>query len=193
MELKRCQKCGEDKELSKFPKQRKNPERRTSPCLRCRDRKRLSNPDSCINATILRKRTRYLSRVENVPSIVTRTAKRSDKKHGRIGFDLDSEYVSILMSEGCRYCGTQSVRMTLDRIDNSLAHTKANVVPACVRCNNIRGSMPYEAWTLLVPSVKEAYVRGLFGNWWSDTKSLFKPRTAQATSCSESSPKKEEQ
>lgn len=55
--------------------------------------------------------------------------------------------------------------MTLDRIDNDKAHTKENVVPACIRCNMIRGSMPYEAWINIAPSIKNTYELGLFGNW----------------------------
>lgn len=55
--------------------------------------------------------------------------------------------------------------MTLDRIDNKMGHTKENVLPACIRCNNLRGDMPIQAWTFLVPKVKEAKESGLFEDW----------------------------
>ena len=55
--------------------------------------------------------------------------------------------------------------MSLDRVDNSLGHTKANVIACCIRCNFIRGTMPYEAWRCLIPGVRRAYKLGLFGTW----------------------------
>jgi hypothetical protein len=35
----------------------------------------------------------------------------------------------------------------------------------CIRCNYIRGSMPFAAWTLLVPAIRQAVEQGLFGTW----------------------------
>ncbi len=55
--------------------------------------------------------------------------------------------------------------MTLDRIDNGFGHTKSNVVPACYRCNLIRGSMPYNAWLNIVDAIRQTYELGLFGDW----------------------------
>lgn len=55
--------------------------------------------------------------------------------------------------------------MSLDRIDNSKGHIQANVVPACIRCNYLRGSMPHEAWLNLVPTIRETRIKGLFGTW----------------------------
>lgn len=60
----------------------------------------------------------------------------------------------------------------LDRIDNSKGHTKDNVRAACIRCNYMRGSMPFEAWEFLVPTIKEAVKRGLFGKWRSKSFNL---------------------
>jgi 5-methylcytosine-specific restriction endonuclease McrA len=180
VELKNCKKCGEDKPLIKFPKQSKNPLKRSSPCFRCREKSRLSNPNSVISETILRRRGRYLSKPENVPAVIVRTSRKSDVKNGRLGFDLDRDFVADLLRDGCFYCGAKKGRLTVDRIDNSMAHTRANVKPACLRCNNIRGSMPYTAWVSIVPAIRRAYELGLFGDWWTDTKSLFKPSHTQA-------------
>ncbi len=173
-----CKVCREVKAPVKFPK-RKNPELRRNTCLRCNDRRRLANPDSSIHETIKRRRKGYLSRSKNVPSIIVRSAKFSDKKYGREGFDLDKEFVSILIEGGCFYCGVKDIRMTVDRIDNNIGHSKDNVKPACIRCNNIRGSMPYEAWMMLVPSVRKTLESGLFGDWWADSKKLFVSKKKQ--------------
>jgi hypothetical protein len=55
--------------------------------------------------------------------------------------------------------------MTLDRIDNKRGHSRANVVPACIRCNYARRDMPYAAWLCLAPGLRVALEQGLFGEW----------------------------
>jgi len=148
--------------------------KRTSPCLRCSEKKRLNNPNSVIGKTVLRRRKLYLSNPNNIPSIIIRSARHYDKTHTKYGFDLDHDFVSALIADGCKYCGINNVRMTLDRIDNQLGHLKSNVHPACVRCNHIRGSMPFDAWMNMVPSIRKTYELGLFADWWIDTKSIYK-------------------
>ncbi len=90
--------------------------------------------------------------------------RKSDRK---VGFenDLDKPFVKNLISEGCAYCGDRKTRMSLDRMDNSLGHTKANVVPSCVRCNLTRGNMPYSAWLIVAKGMREAFEAGLFQDW----------------------------
>lgn len=192
-ETKVCRKCGIEKAYTKFPKARlkgggTHEFLRSSPCFRCREAARLANPKSVIGETIVRKRSRYLAKASNVPAIVMRTARHSDKVHGRSGFDLDVEFVQQLLARGCVYCGGHSLRMTLDRIDNAMAHTKANVNPSCVRCNHIRGSMPYAAWLALVPAIKSAHEAGLFGDWWSDTRKNNKPVMPACTDATSHAP-----
>jgi len=97
-------------------------------------------------------------------SLVTKDSRRSDTRAGRVN-TLDVVAVRELLRSPCSYCGTTTMKMTLDRVDNSIGHVLSNVVPACIRCNMCRGSMPYEAWLVLVPAVKEAATRGLFGDW----------------------------
>jgi len=75
------------------------------------------------------------------------------------------EFIQNLISQGCIYCGETTLRMTLDRKDNDLAHVKTNVVPACIRCNYARGNMPYEAWLFLAPGMRAAREAGVFGDW----------------------------
>ena len=57
------------------------------------------------------------------------------------------------------------MKMTADRIDNNLGHTKDNVVAACYRCNMIRGNMPYKAWLNIAPAIRDTVEKGLFDDW----------------------------
>lgn len=57
------------------------------------------------------------------------------------------------------------LRPSLDRIDNQKGHLKTNVNLSCIRCNLLRQDMPYDAWLMLVPTIRLIRERGLFGQW----------------------------
>ena len=68
-------------------------------------------------------------------------AKRSAASRG-LGWDIDDAEYLILVGHQCVYCngilGDRGVR--LDRLDNDLGYTLANVVPCCYLCNITRGN-----------------------------------------------------
>lgn len=101
---------------------------------------------------------------EKLSSVLLEDFLKGDRKKNLVN-DLDLQFIFSLISQGCLYCGEKDLRMTLDRIDNSLGHTKNNVNPACCRCNSIRQNMPYAAWLFLVPRIREAREAGVFGHW----------------------------
>ena len=101
---------------------------------------------------------------KNIEKFIYEDSRRSDKKKGFTN-NLTKEFIKEQIAKGCSYCGETELRMTLDRIDNDLGHTKKNVVPACIRCNYARRSMPYEAWLCLKPGLRRARKQGLFGDW----------------------------
>lgn len=116
-----------------------------------------------------RRRSAALSRSHRRDSskaarFIVEDSRRSDKKASREN-DLETEWVNRQIADGCTYCGEQNLRMTLDRIDNTLGHLQSNVVPACIRCNYLRRDMPYQAWQKLVPAIKAAREQNLFGDW----------------------------
>lgn len=102
-------------------------------------------------------------------------SRKSDKKRG-LENDLDHSFINESLAKPCSYCEATDERMTLDRVDNDLGHIKANVVPACYRCNLVRGSMPIEAWRVIAPAMKQAYEQGLFGDWRKEPISRKKGR-----------------
>jgi hypothetical protein len=95
---------------------------------------------------------------------VLEDCRKFDRKRG-LSNDLDASFVKNELAKGCQYCGETAIRMTLDRVRNDEGHLRENVVPACLRCNLMRGSMPWKAWLFLVPKVREAREMGLFGSW----------------------------
>jgi hypothetical protein len=115
---------------------------------------------------IINERTRVKRRTDRAATILS-DARKADRKKG---FEVAQDYVDYgiieqLIKLPCTYCGETAIQMTLDRIDNTLGHTKSNVLPACIRCNLMRRSMPYEAWLVVVESVKKARELNLFGAW----------------------------
>lgn len=67
-------------------------------------------------------------------------AKNKGKSRG-YSWSIGFEDYSILMMKGCHYCSSDLLTETgigLDRIDNSLGYTLANVLPCCGDCNKIK-------------------------------------------------------
>lgn len=101
---------------------------------------------------------------ENSHVQFVRRSKRSDAEKGYEN-NLTVEFVEAQFDEPCSYCGTTEIPPSLDRIDNDKGHTLDNVVPCCARCNYIRRDIPYAAWLLMVPGLKEAHEKGFLSNY----------------------------
>lgn len=101
---------------------------------------------------------------ENTPRWILEDSRKSDKLKNLLN-NMDVVFIANTIQNGCHYCGETKLRMTLDRIDNDKGHTKDNVLPACIRCNYMRRSMPYQAWDHIKTSVRSAKELGLFGDW----------------------------
>jgi hypothetical protein len=115
------------------------------------------------NRVAIRHKAR-MKRLLNVPAAIFEDSRKTDRKADLYN-DLTLDFVQALASNPCVYCGTTSVRMSLDRKDNSKGHTKDNVVRGCVRCNYTRGDMPYEAWVVVADGMRKAVELDLFGSW----------------------------
>ena len=123
-------------------------------------RRRVCN--KCKNAHDTTKNKRRLGL--NVGRWILNDSRKSDKKKG-LANDLTRGFIDLEISKGCSYCGEIDIRMTLDRIDNTIGHLQSNVVPACIRCNLTRGNMPHKAWLFLVDGMRKARESGAFDNW----------------------------
>lgn len=138
-------------------------------CKKCRRkqnllarRKRYQRPDVKLQKSVVNKSRRQDP--EKRANIIAIDSKSSDKKHNR-QYDLTIDKIKELISKPCSYCEDCTLQMTLDRVNNNIGHIESNVVPACIRCNLIRKAMPYEAWICLLPGLKEALQKDLFGVW----------------------------
>jgi hypothetical protein len=179
--MKNCKTCGKLLEDSEFPYRPHSKTFRKS-CKSCENKARINRTYSPPTEETKRKHNLYSSNWQKKqranPDLsakyIVKDSKNADKKANREN-DLTIEYVENLVKDGCSYCGDKLIRMTADRIDNNIGHTKENVVAACYRCNMIRGNMPYEAWLNIAASVKDTFEKGLFKNWngfgpWSGLK-----------------------
>jgi hypothetical protein len=117
--------------------------------------------------------TLRIERQNATPRIVLRDCKGKDKKTGRF-CDLDVAFVESLIEQGCLYCGAprSELRIGLDRVNNSLGHSKENVNPACTRCNLVRGNMPYAAWLVVSQGMRRARELNAFSDWVPGNRSI---------------------
>jgi hypothetical protein len=136
----------------------------TKPCTGCGEVKALAGGfhrdaksrdgyrNKCKACEKLYKQVNYWSRM-------VMSSKQADRKHGR-DFDDDDEYIDsewcanmlIEQNGDCCYCHyhlaygpgvnrtTHPDALTIERIENALAHLKANCGLACMTCNRTRGS-----------------------------------------------------
>jgi hypothetical protein len=97
---------------------------------------------------------------------ILQDSRGSDRKYKRTN-DLDAVFIDSVIRNPCHYCGIDPdvVLMSLDRIDPKVGHTKINVLPSCVNCNLTRGTMPFQAWMLLAPKMREARELRLLDGW----------------------------
>jgi hypothetical protein len=165
-----CKYCGEDRPESAF---HMSAGRRRKKCGPCRREQFISNPEGFQQAEERRHAVRRKARRENDHMTVARNVlqdcRYTDKRKNR-DCDLTLEFVAECVAKPCFYCGVEppEVRITLDRIDNSLGHLQNNVNTSCVRCNHTRGTMPYQAWIRVAPMMRAAQDEGLFDGWNGD-------------------------
>ncbi len=180
MENKSCKDCGILKPITEFRLHSTGSKYRRSYCNPCHNKRcTVTLGKSSERSQFRRSRALDITSTERQSNIkrdkyIVQDTKKNDKKKGREN-DIDREFVRSRIAEGCSYCGDTENRMTLDRIDNSKGHTKENVMPACIRCNLIRGSMPYEAWEKLFPIIAQIRTQGLFGQWTGDLRRKLAP------------------
>ncbi len=162
-ELRVCKRCLAPKPLkTKFKPTPKGYYSRT--CRQCESKRWWPNVKDRHNTTLRQRRQTHPAKY------ILRDSRKFDKKKG-FENDLTLEFVLQVIAEPCRYCGETELRMTLDRIDNARGHLMGNILPACLRCNYFRKDMPYEAWIHIVPAIREARARGLFGSWTGRARS----------------------
>ena len=157
-QTKVCMKCGEEKGVDEFYKEKDG--RLYSPCKKCKGEYRQKNKEKTSEyGCEYRKRNKkkaseygreYKKRniekikeqdkeyyYKNREKCLLRTYKYTDKKKGRI-CDLTIEWLKEnITGKPCFYCG-QNVDVGCDRIDNSNGHIMDNVLPCCTNCNRIR-------------------------------------------------------
>ena len=171
--MKLCNCCGDLKRLAEFHTRTVNgkqyPETWCGKCCNKRRRRQERRTKTTLRAIYMRnaeyhKRARA-NFIKRAPYVL-KDLRKFDKLRG-LENDLDLEFVKVQLVRGCTYCGApqKKIRMSLDRIDNSLGHTKINVNPSCSNCNLTRGNMPYKAWLMLVPAMRHAREVGLLANW----------------------------
>lgn len=106
---------------------------------------------------------------ENIAKFVLQDSKTNGTTKG-LENTLTIEFVIQMLQLPCSYCGIEQKDLTvgrigLDRKDSTIGYIQSNVVQACSRCNFLKRDMPYAAWEVLIPAVRAARERGLFGEW----------------------------
>ena len=71
---------------------------------------------------------------------IKRECKCRDKKYPEnTRYNFSDDELQNILNQPCIYCG-DTENIGLDRIDNTLGHSKENVIPCCSLCNMVRGN-----------------------------------------------------
>lgn len=171
-----CSKCGKTKSIEEFRVSRKDGAGRNSACKSCANkwyRSKESKLRRHKNKAAKKKQERKLDSYRD--KYILKDTRKTDRAKNREN-NLTRPFILELIQRGCFYCGEINIRiMTLDRIDNSRGHTMDNVNPCCARCNIVRNNMPYEAWLFIIPTIRLAREKGLFGNWVGGKYGFLEP------------------
>lgn len=173
---KKCNECLEVKELTEFYTKGQSAtgshywEPSCKVCSRIRSNNRQKGKvftseqkkKKSISSSAWAKRTRSNPDTRHV--ILWKEYRNVDRKRDMEN-DLSKEIIEEMIRHPCCYCGEDGTNMTLDRIDNGLGHCVGNVNTSCLRCNLVRGDMPYDAWMNIAPVMKETRTKGLFAGW----------------------------
>jgi hypothetical protein len=116
--MKKCPKCGENKELNLFYK----------------------NASLCIDCHYS-----YYKIYNQTPPGRYSTYKRGATKRG-FTFTITMDEFMSLWGQNCFYCGDQVKGVGLDRVDSSIGYEKGNVVSCCNRCNRMKLTSTYKAF-----------------------------------------------
>ena len=171
--MKQCIKCNEILDENRFREQTyRGYKSFKNKCKKCESKERMARPYYPLSEEQKRKKNIRLNEYQkkkrrnpdNAAKIILVDSRSADKKKG-IENNLTENAIAELIVNGCYYCGDKTTRMTLDRVDNNIGHVLDNILPACHRCNMIRGNMPFKAWECIVPAIKETFEKGLFENW----------------------------
>lgn len=155
-EWKTCTACGEPKHIDEFQLRtvngRQYPRTRCSPCEN-RLRAERRTPEAHARQERARQKRRKHQRANDInrASWFLKDSRRTDKRKG-LENDLEIEFIEAALAQPCAYCKRDwsEVRMTLDRVDNSMGHLQSNVLTACEPCNLNRGACSYEEWIAFV-------------------------------------------
>lgn len=149
-----CKNCTIDKPLEEFYSiKRKSGTYKRGTCKKC-DLKKMSAASKASRRDAS-KRSRW----------ILEDSTKSDRAAGLVN-NLDKAYIDgMLVKDCCSYCGEDRLKLVLDRIDNTLGHVKGNVNLSCIRCNDIRNDIPFDAWKCLITGMRVARNNGHFESW----------------------------
>jgi len=177
MKTKVCSRCGKEKPLSDFAKNRSRSDGYAHYCKEC-DRKRNSNYRSSEHGKEVARARSKRAYIKNMVTDSDFNRKKHQKekdtmwrrfleykkraKKKEIGFELIKEQFDFLTSQACIYCGEYSDEKDycgIDRVDPNKGYIIENCVPCCKTCNYFKRLMSKEEFLNKVRKIYEHSIR----------------------------------
>ena len=137
--MKKCTKCGEEKEYNKFYKSPKGKDGLRSKCSAC-----------CLA---------YQASISKSPKARFRNYKSGAKQRNYL-FDLTFKEFMSHWQKPCEYCNSHIETIGLDRIDNNKGYSIDNIVSCCYTCNRGKGIMGEGEFLIWIEKVYTHSIKG---------------------------------
>ena len=141
--LKKCNKCGEEKELKFFSKSKNGKFGVRGSCKICEREKYKKWAKGKGKECVKQINNRYYQREKFSNKYRFIRYKASAKQRG-FDFNINKEECFKLFNGICYYCGDKDSRIGIDRIDSDKGYITGNIVPCCKRCNIMKNKTPLE-------------------------------------------------
>jgi hypothetical protein len=140
---KKCIKCGENKSLEEFYKDKRGTQGRYTYCKTCG--KKIDKEYRIRNKQRISKKRKeyYYINKEKYPEKYKFKCYKYWAKQRNKEFELIFEEFSEIINKNCIYCGQEPLN-GIDRFDSSIGYIKENCVPCCTKCNNAKHDMTIE-------------------------------------------------
>lgn len=92
-------------------------------------------------SSVLKSKTKW----KGTPRAAFRVYKHSAKAKG-LEFALDLSFFESNFKAPCHYCGEGIETIGLDRVENGVGYTEANIVPCCSQCNYAKKNYTQESF-----------------------------------------------
>lgn len=133
--MKKCNKCGLNKEHSEFNCHKKKYDGFQAHCKLCQYKYRHKHFEKLKKYELDRRESKI--NYNHIPQVKYKSYIRSAQSRN-YSFSLTFDEFNSIIKKDCYYCGLNDGLNGIDRINNDFGYIDSNCVPCCTKCNHMK-------------------------------------------------------